>query len=107
MQVAGQAVVENLTELHAAAQVAAHVRDAQRSARSVRATVAQLARAAKHLQADDLHLALTVLNDVQKANPLRTPQAPCSHLSPGRHLGGARGLVDTLEHTRELGPALV
>lgn len=66
-------MVENMTELQEAVKVAALVSLAHESVEQVLTTVQELAKAAKHLQTGDLHLALTIINSLQTDNELRAP----------------------------------
>ena len=64
-------MVENMAELQEALKVATFVSLAHDSVTQVVATVQQLAAAARHLQNDELHLALTIVNALQQQNELR------------------------------------
>ena len=71
MQKAGDKMVENMAELQEAVKVATFVSLAHDTVTQVVATVQELAKAAKHLQSGELHLALTIVNSLQQQNELR------------------------------------
>jgi hypothetical protein len=92
MQKSGKHVAENMSELQDAVNVAANVALANSAVEEVRSTVAQLAKAAKHIESGDLHLALALVNDTRRANDLRAPPR-CAALAPlcypGMHMPSA------------------
>jgi hypothetical protein len=71
LQRAGDKMVENMSELQEAVKVAALVGLAHDTVSQVAATVAELVKAAKHLKAGELHLALTIINSLQADNEFR------------------------------------
>lgn len=75
-------MVENMAELQEAVKVATFVSLAHDTVTQVVATVQELAKAAKHLQNDELHLALTIVNSLQQQNELRAHPA-CRALCGG------------------------
>ena len=81
VQSAGQKMIENMSELQEAVKVASLASLAHDTVQQVLTTVQELAKAAKHLQAGDLHLALTIINSLQADNELRAPslcrRSPC------------------------------
>ena len=68
MQKAGDRMLENMTELQQAVQVAMLVGHAHDVVVHVEETVHELVTAAKHLKANDLHLALTIITQLQQGN---------------------------------------
>ena len=68
MQRAGDKMVENMTELQEAVKVASLVGLAHDVVSQVASTVQELVKAAKHLKAGELHLALTIINSLQQEN---------------------------------------
>lgn len=73
MQKAGKKLVENISELQAAVKVASNVSLAHSAVEEVRRIVTQLVRAARHVQANELHLALAIVNDLRASSDLCAP----------------------------------
>lgn len=65
--------MENISELQAAVKVASNVSLAHSAVEEVRRIIAQLVRAARYVQAGDLHLALAIVNDLRDTTDLRAP----------------------------------
>lgn len=85
MQKAGKRLVENISELQAAVKVAANVSLAHSAVEEVGRILAQLVRAARHVQANELHLALAIVNDLRASSDLRArPRPHLRHPRPPR-----------------------
>jgi hypothetical protein len=67
---AGNKLVENMGELQEAVKVATFVGLTHDTVKQVLATIQELVKAAKHLQNDDSHLALAIVNSLQQENEL-------------------------------------
>ena len=70
MQKSGKNLIEIMRELQDAVSVADNVALAYSAVEEVKATVGQLAKAAKHVEHGDVHLALALINDVRRSNDL-------------------------------------
>lgn len=75
LQKSGKNLIEIMKELQDAVNVADNVALAHSAVEEVKSTVAQLAKAARHVDSGDLHLALALINDARRSNDL------CTHLS--------------------------
>jgi hypothetical protein len=73
VQKSGKKVIEIMKELQEAVEVADNVFLAQSAVEEVKDTIGQLAKAAKHVDNGDLHLALAIINDARRDNDL------CAH----------------------------
>lgn len=73
MQKSGKNLIEIMKELQEAVHVADNVYLAHSAVEEVKSTVEQLAKAAKHVENGDQHLALALINDARRSNDL------CAH----------------------------
>lgn len=70
MQKSGKNLIEIMKELQDAVHVADNVFLAHSAVEEVKSTVGQLAKAAKHVENGDVHLALALINDARRSNDL-------------------------------------